>query len=468
MLALEQVTCDFPGVRALDQVSLQFLPGEVHALAGENGAGKSTVLRILSGLTRPTGGSLRVGVRTYDQLVQAHELGIRVVPQEPVLAPHLSIAEHILLGHLPRNRMGVVDWRAVMRRAQELLDCVGLHSLKPEEEASCISISEMQMVQVARALSDGGSTFLFDEPSSSLSQQEFARLAGVIRKLRDEGKIVIYVSHRMDEVFSLCNRVSVLRDGKLMGSRDISATSPEEVIRLMIGREMEVAATRSRACLGKGAAVRLDLPGGVRLELRCGEIVGLGGLIGAGRTELLESIFERYNGSDISVALVPEDRQHAGLALGLSVADNLALTNLRTLSRFGIMNLSRKRRFAEQWIARLGIRCRNAQQSARTLSGGNQQKIVLGKWLARRPKVLLLDEPTRGIDIAAKAEIHRILLELAGEGTATLMASSDMPELLTICNRILVMRDGKISAELGSCEMSEEAILKSAAPAYAG
>jgi ABC-type sugar transport system ATPase subunit len=326
----------------------------------------------------------------------------------------------------------------------------------------------MQMVQVARALSDGGSTFLFDEPSSSLSPQEFEKLAGVIRKLRAEGKVVIYVSHRMAEVFSLCDRVSILRDGKVMGSRETGATSPEEVIRLMIGRDLGAAATRSRTCVDDGCALRLELPGDVALNLRRGEIVGLGGLIGAGRTELLESIFRKYGEKDPGIALVPEDRQHAGLALDLSVADNLALTNLGRLSRFGILNLRQKSRFAAEWIARLGIRCRSARQTARNLSGGNQQKIVLGKWLARQPKVLLLDEPTRGIDIAAKAEIHRILLDLADHGAAILMASSDMPELLAICDRVLVMRAGRVTAELGPGEMSESAILKSATPAYAG
>ena len=256
--------------------------------------------------------------------------------------------------------------------------------------------------------------------------------------------------------------------GKLMGTRETGATSPEEVIRLMIGRDLGGAATRSRPAAKDGCALRLDLPGDVALNLRRGEIVGLGGLIGAGRTELLESIFRKYSEKDPGIALVPEDRQHAGLALDLSVADNLALTNLGMLSRFGILNLRRKSRFAAEWIGDWRFAAGAPGKAARNLSGGNQQKIVLGKWLARQPEVLLLDEPTRGIDIAAKAEIHRILLDLADQGAAILMASSDMPELLAICDRVLVMRAGKITAELGPGEMSEAAILKSAAPAYAG
>ena len=324
------------------------------------------------------------------------------------------------------------------------------------------------MVQVARALSDGGETFLFDEPSSSLSSPEFATLAAVIGVLRDQGKVVIYVSHRMAEVFSICNCVSVLRDGKLMGTLETSATSPEEVIRLMIGRNLDGATERSRTCIGDDIALQIDLPGGIELRLQRGEIVGLGGLIGAGRTELLENVFRKHSEKDPSIALVPEDRQHAGLALDLSVADNLALTNLGMLSRFGVLNMRRKQSFAEKWIGKLGIRCRSARQSARNLSGGNQQKIVLGKWLAREPRVLLLDEPTRGIDIAARSEIHGILRELADRGAAILMASSDMPELLALSDRILVMRSGRITAELGPREMSEEAILNAAAPAYAG
>jgi ABC-type sugar transport system ATPase subunit len=468
MVALDHVTCDFPGVRALDHVSLEFLPGEVHALAGENGAGKSTVLRILSGVTRPTEGRVRVGTRTYPSLDRAYDLGIRTVPQEPVLVPHLSVAENILLGHLPRDRFFGVGWKAATWRAQELLRTVGLDKLNPAQEACGLSTSESQMVQVARALSHGGNTFLFDEPSSSLGPHEFERLAYIIRKLRAEGKAVIYVSHRMAEIFSLCDRVTVLRDGKVMGSREITATSPEEVIRMMIGRDLGAAAARSSRGVESAVALRVELPDGAELELRSGEIVGLGGLMGAGRTELLGSIFRKHGSHDPGIALVPEDRQHEGLALDLSVADNLALTNLGTLSRFGILNLRYKSSFAQKWIAQLGIRCRSARQRARDLSGGNQQKIVLAKWLARLPRVLLLDEPTRGIDIAAKAEIHRILLDAAARGAAILMASSDMPELLSICDRVLVMRAGTISAELGPGQMSEDAILKAAAPRYAG
>jgi ABC-type sugar transport system ATPase subunit len=466
MVALERVTCAFPGVRALDDVSLQFRPKEVHALAGENGAGKSTVLRILSGLARPTSGHVRVGSQRFSHLNNSHRLGIRVVPQEPVLVPDLSVAENVLLGNLPRTRFGTVDWHEVDRRAQELLTLVGLETLNPRQPASNLSTSQMQMVQVARALSDGGDTFLFDEPSSSLSPQEFAKLASVIGHLRDQGKVVIYVSHRMSEVFSLCNRVSVLRDGKLMGTLNTSATSPEEVIRLMIGRDLDVPGMRSRAWTADDVALQVGLPGEVALNLRRGEIVGLGGLVGAGRTELLESIFRKRRETDVNIALVPEDRQHTGLALDLSIADNLALTNLRMLSRFGVLSLNKKASFAEKWIGELGIRCQSARQSARYLSGGNQQKIVLAKWLARQPRVLLLDEPTRGIDIAAKAEIHRILRRLADRGTAILMASSDMPELLALSDRILVMCLGRVVSELGPLEMSEEAILNSATPAY--
>jgi ABC-type sugar transport system ATPase subunit len=385
-----------------------------------------------------------------------------------MLVPHLPVAENILLGHLPRTRFGSVDWPATNRRAEELLIAVGLDTLNPKENAGRLSTSQRQLVQVARALSDGGDIFLFDEPSSSLAPQEFDKLAGVIRQLRELNKAVIYVSHRMAEVFSLCDRVSVLRDGRLVGSTETSTTSPEEVIRMMIGRDLGTPAKRRRSSsLEEGVALRVETSGGDEFELRRGEIAGLGGLIGAGRTEMLESIFRKQGASDLGIALVPEDRQQDGLALDLSVADNLALTNLGTLSRFGILNLRDKRDFAQRWIAQLGIRCRTAQQRARNLSGGNQQKIVLGKWLARRPGVLLLDEPTRGIDIAAKGEIHRILLEAAGQGTAILMASSDMPELLALCDRVLVMRAGKIAAELGPGEMSEESILRAAAPSYA-
>jgi rhamnose transport system ATP-binding protein len=484
-VALENITCEFPGVRALDSVTLGFAAGQVHAVAGENGAGKSTLLKVLAGLVVPVSGRVLVHGRSYPGVRHARQLGIRTIPQEPVLAPDLSIAENVYIGRLPRRPWGRIDWNSAMENTRGLLARVGLRHLEPGKCVRGLGMGERQLIQVARALSGGGETFLFDEPTSSLSRPEMAKLAEIICALRSERKVVVFVSHRLEEIFSICDSVSVLRDGRLVGTRPVSATSHDELIRMMVGRDLSFEHARDSAPQAD-TCLRVTLAGR-SFEVRRGEIVGLAGLIGAGRTELLNAIFgvAPLKGASVTwkgkatqfespgeaaragLAYVPEDRKQHGLALDLSVADNFALPNLRTLSRLGFLLQSQKTKLARALSARLQVRSRGAGQKAGTLSGGNQQKVVVGKWLARAPECLLLDEPTRGVDVAAKAEIYRLIRELAAGGMAVLMSSSELPELLALSDRVVVMREGHISGELSRAEMSEVAVMRLATPGFA-
>lgn len=490
-ISVHEITCDFPGVRALDRLSLTFRAGEIHALAGENGAGKSTLLKVLSGLVIPTRGHVLIGEQGLSHLRHALALGIKTIPQEPVLAPDLSIAENLLMGKLPRKRMGRVDWPRVFDTGRGLLARVGLHHLSPERPVAGLGIAEQQLIEIARALAGDGNVFLFDEPTSSLSSAEVAKLAEILKALREDGKIVIYVSHRLDEIFSYCDRVSVLRDGTLVASRPVSHTSPEELIRLMVGREVPVPPPRSlpsvsEPCLKVEGLTVDGILSNVSFEVRRGEVLGIGGLVGAGRTELLQTLFGVYrmdagrislNGRPLKirsprnaiaagVAYVPEDRKPHGLALHLSISENFALPSLRELSQFGFLRKGRRNQLAKRYAERLNLRYRRLSELALLLSGGNQQKIVLGKWLATAPLVLLLDEPTRGIDVGAKSEIYALIRELASNGVAIVLVSSELPELLALSDRVIVMREGRISGELLRDTMTEEALMQLATPGF--
>ena len=485
---IENVTCEFPGTRALDSVNFTFLRGERHAITGENGAGKSTLLKVLAGLVRPRSGRIHIQGQTYRFIRQPRKLGIRTIPQEPLLAQSLSITENVFLGRLPVQRSLRVNWPSAVSRTKELLARVGLPHLDPRRPVRGLEIGEQQLIQTARALADDGKIFLFDEPTSALTPQEVEKLSVVMRRLSAQGAIVLFVSHRMPEIFSICDRVSVLRDGKYIGTRMISETTPSHVIRAMVGRDISL---NRRPAFQADEQVSLsvrDLCSNsegqpLHLDVRRGEIVGLAGLVGSGRSALLERIFgiRRHHGrtavngrtTDIGsprdairggIGYIPENRKRDGLVLALDIEDNLALSNFPLVSRLAFLDRVSKRKLSLEWIARLHVKCTGPSQRARTLSGGNQQKVVLAKWLARNPAALLLDEPTRGIDIGAKAEIHEIIRALADRGVAILLASSEMPELLQLCGRILVMREGKIIGQLSGQDMSEEKILELAVP----
>jgi rhamnose transport system ATP-binding protein len=490
-IAVHNLTCDFPGVRALDNLNLEFRAGEIHALAGENGAGKSTLLKVLSGLVVPAQGEVVIGDQRVTQVRHALALGIRTIPQEPILAPDLSIAENLLLGRLPRKSLGRIDWRTVFATGQRLLQRVGLDHLSPQRLVAGLGVAEQQLIEIARALAGEGTVFLFDEPTSSLAGAEVARLGEILFELRRSGKIVVYVSHRLDEIFSFCDWVSVLRDGNLVASKSASHTSPEELIRLMVGRDiLKAGVSRSSVCEAPCLTVSgLTVKGvlaDINFQVRRGEILGIAGLVGAGRTELLQTIFgvHRLEGGEISlngtglkirspedamsagIAYVPEDRKLYGLALNLGISENFALPNLRQLGRYGVLRKKKRDQLAKMYAERLNLRYRSLSQLALLLSGGNQQKIVLGKWLARNPQLLLLDEPTRGIDVGAKSEIYSLIRELTLHGMSILLVSSELTELLALSHRIIVMREGRLSGELAGDAMNEESIVQLATPGF--
>jgi ABC-type sugar transport system ATPase subunit len=492
-IAVQHLTCDFPGVRALNDLSLEFRAGEIHALAGENGAGKSTLLKVLSGLVVPTQGEVVIGDQSVSRVRRALSLGIRTIPQEPILAPDLSIAENLLMGKLPRKSLRRVDWKTVFETGQRLLQRVGLGYLRAQRTVAGLGVAEQQLIEIARALAGEGNVFLFDEPTSSLAAAEVARLGEILIELRTSGKVVLYVSHRLDEIFSFCDRVSVLRDGNLVTTRPVSDTNPDELIRLMVGREiLKAEATRPFAgdapCLTVSGLTVTGVLTDINFQVRRGEILGVAGLVGAGRTELLQTLFcvHRLERGEISlngialkirspkdamsagIAYVPEDRKLHGLALNLSIAENFALPNLRQLGTFGVLRKRKRDQLAKLYAERLNLRYQKLSQLALLLSGGNQQKIVLGKWLARNPLVLLLDEPTRGIDVGAKSEIYSLIRELTQEGMSILLVSSELTELLALSHRIIVLREGRLSGELAGDAMNEESILQLATPGFHG
>ena len=490
-LELEDITCEFPGVRALDDVTLAFLPGEIHALAGENGAGKSTLLKVISGLVIPTKGNIKINGQTCRSVRHPRHFGICAIPQEPELAVDLSIAENILLGQLPKTRWNTVDWHKTFLQAKKLMTRVGLGERTPQQLASMLGLAEQQLVEIARALGENGQIFLFDEPTACLSPPDVARLGQILKELKQMGKIVLYVSHRLEEMFSLCDCVSILRDGKLVGRRRVVDTNPKELIRMMVGREIAVRHApegfdSQKVILRVEKISSERFPRNVSLEVRRGEIVGVAGLVGAGRTELLQTIFgarpvksgkvfvldqevriqSPQDSIDAGMAFVPEDRKQDGLALALSIADNITLPNIKSLEHYGLLLSRKKKELAEQMAEQLEVRHSGVDSLVMLLSGGNQQKVVLGKWLAREPSILLLDEPTRGIDVGAKAEIHSRIRELAKAGMAILLVSSELPDLLSLSDRILVLREGEIAGELDRPSFHEESVMRLATPGY--
>jgi L-arabinose transport system ATP-binding protein len=485
-LAALGVSKRFGVVRALDDVTLTVRGGEVLALVGENGAGKSTLMRIFEGVYRPDQGTLAAGgvQQTLRSPADAHELGIRVIHQEPDIIPDLSIAENLFLGDFRHIHGLFLDRGDLARRTRSLLAEFGLESdLSPWTRAGDLSPAQRQLMEIMRALRRGLRVLALDEPTSSLTEDEAQRLFRIVRRLRDDGVGVIYISHRMREVRDLADRIAVLRDGRLVDERPIDEFPEAEIVQAMVGRPIADLYERIARRLGE---IALSVRGltttrvrDVSFEVRSGEVVGLAGLIGAGRSELAEAIFGHDRALAGSVAVdgrpvrlrrpadaiaagigfAPEDRKSQALLLLRSVKDNISLAIPDLISRFDFVNDGDERRIAGALVDRLRIRTPSLDASVANLSGGNQQKVVLGRWLARRPKVLILDEPTRGVDVGAKAEIYRLIAELAAEGIALLVISSEMPELLGLADRILVMAGGRVVAEMPREEASEERIL---------
>ncbi|MFO1061677.1 MAG: sugar ABC transporter ATP-binding protein [Dongiaceae bacterium] len=485
LLEMRGISKSFPGVQALSEVRLDLAAGEVHALMGENGAGKSTLVKILCGIYQPDAGTIRLDGRpvAIASPTAALTLGISPVHQEVNLQPYLSVAENIFLGRLPRNRLGLVDGRRLRREAAAILDSLGV-PLDPAQPLGALPVAGRQIAAIARAVSTEARILIFDEPTSSLSEREAALLLDMIRRLRDRGLGILYISHRMEEIFRLCDRITVFRDGRHIATRPAAETSLREIIQLMIGRDLGDLFRKQAAPIGapvlevRGLG-RRGLLHDISFTVRRGEIVGLAGLVGAGRTELARALFGdlaidqgeiRIEGRPArprsprqaiaaGIGLVPEDRKDQGLVTALSVQQNISLPMLRALSRGSIVDTGAEKRLAVDYVRRLAIRTPSPDQKVKFLSGGNQQRVVIAKWLATRPKLLIVDEPTRGIDVGAKAEIHALLCDLAREGVAILMISSDLPEILAMSDRVLVMHQGRLAGKLPAATATQEAIM---------
>lgn len=481
-LRLRGIRKTFPGVLALDGVDFDLLSGEVHILLGENGAGKSTLMKIISGASRRDAGAMEIAGVPVDLTGPRHaqELGIGIIYQELNLVPHLSVAENILLGREPMLCPGVLDRRRLWRIAQELLDELGL-TIAAGAVVSSLGVAEQQMVEVAKALSLDARVLIMDEPTSALTSQEIERLFATIRRLKARGVGIIYISHRMEELFAIGDRVTVLRDGRYIGTKAIGECTLDSLIAMMTGRDLDAQFPKEAARPGE-VALRVEGLGrngvlhDISFSVRRGEIVGLAGLMGSGRTELARALFgadaidcgrievhgrERRIRSpreaiDLGLGFLTEDRKTQGLVLALSVQSNLCLPSLDKYARGGVMMETRERAAAGRMVDELHIKTPGLQQRADCLSGGNQQKVVLGKWLCTAADILIFDEPTRGIDVGAKVEIYRLMNRLAAQGAAILMISSELPEILGMSDRILVMHDGRIAREFSAGATQEQ------------
>ncbi len=491
LLRIESASKTFPGVKALQNVSFDVEAGTVHAVMGENGAGKSTLMQIIAGVQRPDpGGSLVFEGETLhlSGTRDANRKGIAIVFQELNLAANLSIAENVLLGMEPRLGGAFVDRAAMRAKTQEGLVRLGI-ALDPATRVGDLTIAQQQLVEICKSLVHHPRLLILDEPTSSLSEAETAVLFRVIADLKREGVTMLYISHRMREVFAICDTVTVLRDGRHVRTMPLTGTSEDEIVRLMVGRDLagvERVAPRAEeqpVVLSVRGLTRAPQYRNVSFDLRRGEIVGLAGLVGAGRSEVALGVFGApppdrgevlLNGKPISVdrpraamrhgiGLVPEDRKQQGLVLMLGVGTNVSLAAIRRLSRASMIDFGAERDLVGRYVSRFRIKTPSLEQAVSNLSGGNQQKVVLAKWLATHPTVLIVDEPTRGVDVGTKAEIYALLRELAADGLAVLVISSDLPEVLTISDRILVMREGRLVGEISHAEASEERIMALAA-----
>jgi rhamnose transport system ATP-binding protein len=481
LLTLTHIRKSFGGTRALERVDLDLYPGAVTALLGENGAGKSTLVKILSGVHQPDGGEIRLEgreVRIANPVV-ARELGVGVVHQECQVFDNLSVAENLFVNNQP-SRRGFVDWRQLRARAGAVLRELDA-GFTADAPAGSLSIAQKHVVQIARALVHDSRVLILDEPTASLSQRECAELFRIVRRLRDAGRALLFISHKFDEVFEIADRYAVFRDGISVGAGRIDQTDRDALIRLMVGRDVAQLFPKLEAVIGdellrvEGLS-RAGEFADVSFTLRRGEILGIYGLVGAGRTELAQVLFgvQRADRGSVAlnaaaaaagIALVPEDRQSQGAVLPFSIAANLALPNLAMLAPGGWCSAAREAGLAREWIDRLAIRAQGPGQIVHSLSGGNQQKVVLAKWLARKPAVLVLDEPTKGIDVGAKASVHQVTSEYARAGNGVIMISSELPEILGMSDRVLVMRRGRISGEFTRAAATGEALLRAASDA---
>ena len=484
LLSVRAIEKSFPGVRALSGVSFDVAKGEVHALLGENGAGKSTLIKVVSGVFPPDRGEVIVDGKPVNlqRPDDARRAGVATIYQELLLFPDLTVAENIFMGHAPRARFGRLDWRAMREKTKELLASLEIHDLQADGIVGSLSVGNRQRVEILRALSQDARILIMDEPTAALTEYDVTRLFDIVRKLKARGVAVIYISHKLDEIFAIADRVTVLRDGAHVATKRVADTDAAELVQLMVGRKIESLFPKVTVPIGEPVLEvkdleRRPLTRKVSLTVRAGEIVGLAGLVGSGRSELAQTIFGvtpaeggeiRIRGRAVDIrspaqaralgiAYVPEDRGTQGLVRPMTVRENFSLAALGKVAFAGFIDRAAERKLADEGVKRFAVKTSSLEQVVGKLSGGNQQKIVLGKWLANRPQILILDEPTRGIDVGAKAEIHRLMGELAAQGLAVLMISSELPEVLGMSDRVLVMREDRIVAEFPRDEATQEA-----------
>ena len=486
VLRMQGISKTYPGVRALDSVDFEVRAGEVHALVGENGAGKSTLMKILAGAqSRDSGQILVDGVAAHiDTPQSAMDLGISIIYQEFNLVPYMSAAENIFLGREPGAAIpGFVNFGKMYGDAQAIIDELGV-KLSVRTPVNRLSVAQQQMVEIAKATSRQTKIIAMDEPSATLTDHELENLFALIRSLKAQGVSIIYISHRLEEIFQIADRVTVLRDGQLVATKDVADTDREDIIRMMVGRELNEIIPKRPAPIGETAlrlegVTRTGVIENISFEVRKGEVLGIAGLVGAGRTEVARAIFGadpidsgriQLNGEyvnirsprdaiNLGIGLVTEDRKALGLVLGMVIRENITLANLGSLARLGFVNRRKEREAADQYVADLMIKTPSIEQQVQNLSGGNQQKVVLAKWLFTQSKVLIFDEPTRGIDVGSKVEIYQLMNKLVESGVAVIMISSELPEVLGMSDRILVMHEGRLAGELSREDATQEKIM---------
>ncbi|MEP6478404.1 MAG: sugar ABC transporter ATP-binding protein [Rhodoglobus sp.] len=491
-LELSRIAKAFGAVIALTNGTLALRSGSIHALVGENGAGKSTLVKIIAGLYQRDSGEFLLDGASVDftSTAQSKAAGIAVIYQEPTLFPDLSVTENIFMGRQPTRSLGRIDRKRMRDEAVGLFKRLGVR-IDPDRPTLGLSIADQQLIEIAKAISLDAKVLVMDEPTAALSGVEVDRLFAVARSLRDEGRALLFISHRFDEVFELCDTVTVMRDGAYISTSPIAGTTVDQIVRQMVGRDVSSLFPKTEATIGDAVLVveGLTQPGefhDVSFSVRSGEIVALAGLVGAGRSEIARAIFgvDPYKSGAVTIngkrvpkrnpaaamalglALVPEDRRKQGLVLDSSVARNATLAIRQSISKLGVFITDRAENTAARvWAGRLEVKTSALDTEAGTLSGGNQQKVVLAKWLATNPSLLIVDEPTRGIDVGTKAEVHRLLSELAGRGMAVLMISSELPEVLGMADRVLVVREGRITADIDRADATAESVMFAATQA---
>ncbi|TLP44341.1 sugar ABC transporter ATP-binding protein [Cohaesibacter sp. CAU 1516] len=489
LLTLEGITKSFPGVKALSDIALSLYPGKVTALVGENGAGKSTVVKILTGIYQPDEGTITVDgqARHFPTAQDAADAGITAIHQETVLFDELSVAENIFLGHAPRGRFGLIDWSEINRRSSAILAEIGA-DLDPSTKLKDLGIANKHLVAIARALSIDARVVIMDEPTAALSHKEIQELYELVEQLKKQGKAILFISHKFDEIFRIADNYTVFRDGQFVGAGAMTDVTNDDLVKLMVGREIAHIFPERTSKIGDEVlkVVGYEHPtefADIRFELHQGEILGFYGLVGAGRSEFMQSLFGitrpskgaiRIDG-DVAVirspaaaikhgiVYVPEDRGKQGAITALPIFQNVTLPSLGRTSRGSFLQLAEEFKLARDYCERLDLRAASLDTNVGNLSGGNQQKVVIAKWLATQPKVIILDEPTKGIDIGSKAAVHEFTAELAAQGLAVIMISSEIPEVLGMSDRVIIMREGRIVAEVSGDDMNPETLVRHAA-----